>query len=239
MKGVIILVIFILVLSGIFAFKILNPKVNDFEEKVSKEEVRQLLEKGSQVDNYIAKYMVEMDGKEQEVTKIVKGNTIVSKYATMYMWDNLDTKEQILINYERKMALCSKKGGISANKSKSLQVQSNFISFMDSPQYEYNYIKEEKIKDSTYIVIELSRIYQVGGNIEANSYSFKSRNKIWINKDSGIVTKNESYVKYDSGTENSDTYEYDIQLNTVKDEDIEKPSLDGYEIIDIDKKLQQ
>lgn len=235
MRRVIILVIVILVLSGILAFKILNQKNISPSQNMSREEVRQLLEKGAKVDNYIAKYTIEIDDERQDVTKIVKGNIIILETETMYTWQNLDTEERIIISYDKKTAIYSKESGIGTDISKSLPSQKDVISFMDDAEYEYSYIKEEKIEGIEYEVIELSCTYTTAGSSETDKEDVKSKAMIWINKDSGMVTKYETDVKNDMGEKSSTSFEYDIQINVVKDEDIKKPSLDGYEVIDIDK----
>ena len=241
MKGIVILIIVILVLGGILAFRVFNPEINIFPQAMSKEEVRQLLEKGTQVDNYIAKYKKEIDNKEQEVTRIVKGNTIILKTDTLYTWDNLETKEQYIISYDKKVALFTKdrdKSGIVKNTSKGVPEQVTMISLIDDAQYEYKYIKKEKVKENRCIVIELKRKYEAGeyslGIFGSNENAVEIKCKIWIDENTGMILKAEAESIEESGEKNTTAVEYDVQWNVVKDEDVEKPNLDGYEIVDLD-----
>ena len=108
MKKVGILIVIIVVLIGILALKIVGTK----KEKVNKQEIVQLLEKGIEYDNYVLKY--KQNG--QDVTKIVKGNVTVIKLGEGYTWNNLETEEQIFIVEKTKQAVVYKKGINLASK---------------------------------------------------------------------------------------------------------------------------
>jgi len=225
MKGIAILLIIIVILGGVLAFKIMSPNnATDISENIkqmSKQEVLQLVEKGLSNDNYILKYN---DDEGKETVKKVKGDIITVKTADMYMWQKLTTNEQISINYDRKVALVSKKGTLFGSLlSKSYGGISTEL--FTNPKYEFAYIEENTHKGNKCIVIQFKW---------KEEKSYEAISKSWIDINTGIVVKTEAERLSEDGNKELVTRETDIQLNVVTDEEMKKPDLSGYQVTDMD-----
>ncbi len=222
MKKVGILIVIIVVLIGILALKIVGTK----KEKVNKQEIVQLLEKGIEYDNYVLKY--KQNG--QDVTKIVKGNVTVIKLGEGYTWNNLETEEQIFIVEKTKQAVVYKKGINLA--SKELPLQKGAIEIVKDSTYEAKVLKQVNDKGKECIVIQAKINVEIGNSFvftqetDQVSSSNSITIKLWVDALTGIVLKQE--VENEHGEK--ETQDYDVELNTVKDSDIARPNLEGYKI---------
>lgn len=200
-KIVIVLLIIIVILAIILGIKILNKDNNNYNY-ISSEELKIILLSALDNNNYT--YTIIEDG-ERRVKK-VKDNIIVTKSDNIISWANNDTKEVIAIDEDKKIAV------ITYEKTDKTLIRKDFLDIetLINDYYKDNlfYIKNEKFKGKECIVIDV-------GEDKSERY--------WIDKESGFI------IKYVSNT-GGDEILFEIELNNVKDSDIERPSLEKYEV---------
>lgn len=226
MKEIKILIVVIIILVGIFALKVVTPEnAKSKTISMSKEEIITQLEKGLQYDSYILKYRNISDN----VTKIVKGNIVITESDLIRTWHDLDTKEQITINANAKTANVFKNDSLNESL-KDLPAQKGIINIMNSiTNTNIKEVKKENYKGKDCIVvsceanIDLKTYTVVTDNTKANSAELK----FWIEEATGLVIKQEG--KNANAIKN--TTEYDIEINTVKDSEVAKPDLTGFDVM--------
>lgn len=224
MKEIKILLLIIVILVGVFAIRINMPKGSK-SITMNKEEIMQLLQKGNTYDSYVLKYRNISDN----VEKTVKGNIVITKSDLIYTWHNLDTKEQITVNDNAKTANIFTNDALNQTL-KDLPAQTGIINIMNQiTDSNIKEVKEETYKGQNCIVV------QCEANIDLEKYEVVASKdkatavelKFWIDKATGIIIKQEG--KNVNKIKNST--EFDIQVNTVKDETVARPNLDGYQVM--------
>lgn len=233
MKKIGILFIIIIVLTGILAFKVLAPK----KEKENKLEIVQLLEKSLEYDNYVLKYKI---GNEHR-TKMVKGSIIVSKVeeTDYYTWTDLDKKENIIMNLKRKEALIrnATEDQIKNVRERIPLPKEDIIrEIVNNPQkYDLKNIKQEEYNGKKCITF-ITKMDEKGEEFVITKEEEVSKpdiylEKIWIDANKGTIVKSKS--KSNQGTLLD--IDYDVELNTVTDNDVARPNLEGYKIQNIEQ----
>ena len=224
MKEIKILLLIIVILVGVLAIKIYTPERSK-SLAMSKEEIMQLLQKGNTYDSYVLKYRNISD----DVTKVVKGNIVITGSDLIRTWHNLETKEQITVNDNAKTANIFKNDSLNQTLSE-LPAQVGIMKIMNSiTDSNITSVKTENYKGKDCIVV------QCEANIDLENYEVVADKqkatavelKFWIESATGLVIKQEG--KNANRIKNST--EFNIELNTVKDIEIEKPNLDGYQVI--------
>lgn len=226
MKEIKVLIVVIIILVGIFALRVMTPKVAKSKTiSMSKEEIITQLEKGLEYDSYVLKYRNISDN----VEKTVKGNIVITKSDLIYTWHNLDTKEQITVNDNAKTANIFTNDALNQTL-KDLPAQSGIINIMNQiTDSNIKEVKEEAYKGKNCIVV------QCEANIDLEKYEVVSSKdkatavelKFWMDKTTGIIIKQEG--KNANKIKNST--EFDIQVNTVKDETVVRPNLEDYQVM--------
>lgn len=224
MKEIKILLLIIVILVGVLAIKIYTPERSK-SLAMSKEEIMQLLQKGNTYESYVLKYRNISD----EVTKIVKGNIVITGSDLIRTWHNLETKEQITVNDNAKTANIFKNDSLNQTLSE-LPAQVGMIKIMNSiTDSNITSVKTENYKGKDCIVvqceasIDLENYEVVADKEQATAVELK----FWVESATGLVIKQEG--KNANRIKNST--EFDIQLNTVKDTEIQEPNLEGYQVI--------
>lgn len=231
MKKIGILLLIIIVLIGALAFKVLESK----KEQKNNQEIIPLLQKGLSYDNYVLKYKI---GYEHR-TKIVKGNIITEKTEETdnYRWTNLDLKENIMMDLEKKNALIIqiKEEQIKEIKERTVLPKEEIIREIinNSEKYDLKNIKQEEYNEKQCMVFIIKTNEKEDGFILTKEEEVSTPGiyleKIWIDKNTGTIVKSQS--KNNKGI--LIDIEYEIELNTVKDSDVARPNLEGYKIQNI------
>ena len=199
---------------------------------MDKQEIVQLLEKGIEYDNYVLKYRI---GYEHR-TKMIKGNIVTGKVEEThyYNWIDLNRKENIIINLEKKEALIRNvkedqiekiKEGMPLPKEDIIQEIIN-----NSQKYDLKIIKQEECNGKQCIAF-IIKMNEKADNFVITKEEEVSKpdvflEKIWIDANKGTIVKSKS--KNNQGILLD--IDYDVELNTVKDSDIARPNLEGYKI---------
>ncbi len=228
-----ILILVIVVLLIIFGIKILNKPKG--QKEVSLEEINALLEKGDSITNY--KCEVDSNGVKtiiQHKDKKEKIEASTADQTKVIVYNDYEKEEGILLSEEKKTAI--KYNNILDDThvlKKQKEELDEVLKKCKTGEYSYKYIGEEKIRNEDCIVIEISFEYQTNGGYDFNGELSKYNgetitNKIWINKEHGVIEKienNFSNIKT--------TAEFNYEYNNVTDEDVQLPDLSDYNFIEV------
>lgn len=211
-KAVILLLVIIIILVIVLALKITNNNSED-SNKYTRTDAITLIKKGENYNNYYC----ENTNFEQKIIRKIKDNkmVVVNDHLTIYI-DYNSNKRTILKNTEN-IAIVS-----SLDSSKFTNIDKNYFQecidvLNDFENYEYKFIKEEKINEFDCIKIALT-----SKSIES-IYDYE----IWIDISSGLVTKT---ILYNNEMNSNMTKEYNLKLNSITDEEVTTPDLSNYNV---------
>lgn len=178
---------------------------------MTQEEIQEIMAKSANYNNYsILLTKTEQDKKTQR-TIITKDNICIQKMEDTYRWTNYTTGEEITISYLEKTAT------LESIPSKEY----NLFNSEAYKEYQYKYLgeiqKEGKdyasiaYKSDTYYVEALFDL-DLGINIKEEFYDLE-----------GKMRKGNLVMIYDISN---------IEIGTITKQEVEKPDLTGYKIID-------
>lgn len=214
-KKILLIIIFILiVIIAIWAIREFIV-CHDFglskDNFMSREDVLTLLEKGSQCPNYYCTYT---DDSNSKYEIYVKDNTYVLNLdGELMMWENYNTNESIIVfrTAENTIAGVSKE----AHKKEYSQI---LLSYTPIATDDYKYLGEKE-QDGRQVIY-----------IESNDNGYIER--YVIDKETGLIlNKINYYKKFLIFTVKSES-KRDIKLDIVTDEDVARPDLSGYTVVE-------
>lgn len=188
---------------------------NDFglskDNPMSREEVLNLLERGSAYPNYYCSYT---DNSNSSYEVYVKDNTYrINRDNELMMWVNYNNNESITVFKTAENTIA----GINKEAYKEKYFQA-LLSYSPVTEYDYKYLGEKEQDGRQVIYIELNN----DGYIE----------KYIIDKETGlVVNKINYYRRFLIFTVKSESKE-DIKLDVVTDEDVARPDLSGYTVLE-------
>lgn len=208
-KFVISMLVLIMILAIILGFKIMNNGENS--NQYSRADVIALIKKGEDYDNYYCEYT---KLGENTIRKI-KGNKMVVASDDMTIYIDYDSNKQTVLRNTGNIALVSSLDSSKLSKMNKIYFQECIDVLNDFENYEYKFIKKEKINEFECIKIALTS--------ESISY------EIWIDISSGLVTKMSCNNKENSNI----TLEYNLKLNSITDEEVKTPDLSKYNVTEV------
>lgn len=188
---------------------------NDFglskDNPMSREEVLDLLEKGSEYPNYYCSYT---DNSNSSYEVYAKDNTYrINRDNELMMWVNYNTNESITVFKTAENTIA----GINKEAYKEKYFQA-LLSYSPVTEDDYKYLGEKEQDGRQVIYIELNS----DGYIE----------KYIIDKETGlIVNKINYYRRFLIFTVKSES-KGDIKLDVVTDKDVARPDLSGYTVLE-------
>lgn len=173
-------------------------------KSMTQSEIQELMKK---VDNYTNYSFIWVDrDKEQEI--LVKKPIAVKRDTQKYVWSNYETGEKITINYQNNTAVIEQLE----------KIELDTFGLDNYSQYKFKYIGESKD----------------GNSVIAEYKSDKNYIDLTINKETGFITKREIYALKENmkkGELQTIQLITNVILNSVVDEDIERPDITKYRII--------
>lgn len=195
---------------------------------MSRSEVISLLEKGKEYSNYYycpTDKMLFSNIDEGLKTEIYVKDNIEKTYVNgePFQWTNFETRENIMIMGEhngKKMAAIANldNGNFEINKDSQHGFDYSTLAREDIFNTDYEYLGEKEIDGRTTIIVKVWN----KDNLKINS------TKYYIDKETGLVIKRIDYMTLGLIKIISDR---NIKMDTVTDADVERPNLDGYEIL--------
>lgn len=173
-------------------------------KSMTQSEIQELMKK---VDNYTNYSFIWVDrDKEQEI--LVKKPIAVKRDTQKYVWSNYETGEKITINYQNNTAVIEQLE----------KIELDTFGLDNYSQYKFKYLGESKD----------------GNSVIAEYKSDKNYIDLTINKETGFITKREIYALKENmkkGELQTIQLITNVILNSVVDEDIERPDITKYRII--------
>lgn len=209
------IVIIVVVIIGIFNI-FYKRNVKD----MSREDVRTIAQKVAIIDNISCEIVTESNdvSVERTVTDYkLKDRKLACKTDYYTIYDNEAENTKIQIDETEKVAYVYKE-----YKSEIISFQEMLCTaekLLESDEYEYKFLKYETMNGTKCIVFSL--------------FNKDSTFDIWIDKSTGMIVKMECHYHME-GTQNIDTaMYYRYQIGNVVDDDVKKPDLTDYSIIDL------
>ncbi len=189
-------------------------------KKMNRDDVKTLAQKVATIDNISCEIAIESS--EENVESSIsdyklKDGKLISKIDTFEIYDNKD--EQSLIQID--------------NDSKEVYVYSEYDSQIDD--FEAMLCTAEKLLESNDYEY-LFKDYETVNGVKCVAFSLSNSNTtfdIWLDKSNGMIVK--MVCNYSAEGENSiiTTMLYRYKIGSVTDEEVQKPNLEGYTIIDL------
>lgn len=189
-------------------------------KKMNRDDVKTLAQKVATIDNISCEIAIESS--EENVESSIsdyklKDGKLISKIDTFEIYDNKD--EQSLIQID--------------NDSKEAYVYSEYDSQIDD--FEAMLCTAEKLLESNDYEY-LFKDYETVNGVKCVAFSLSNSNTtfdIWLDKSNGMIVK--MVCNYSAEGEDSitTTMLYRYKIGSVTDEDVQKPNLEGYTIIDL------
>lgn len=231
MKFIKVLILIIMFFIVILFFKINNnntsninnikTEINISNNKITKEELIVLVNRSDKINNYTLR-----SNKNKTIFKYKENRGVFYKTdnenAKIYV-DYINDKQTVL-EKKNKIAYISKNfQKISLNSKKE-----SFFELINRIE-EYK-TSEDYFNDYKCIVIEFDLNYTIKEDFsfekDVQNNNKKQTNKIWIDKNTGVVMKIEA--KIDDEIKTTESY---YEFNNVTDNDVEVPDLSEYKII--------
>lgn len=189
-------------------------------KKMNRDDVKALAQKVATIDNISCEIAIESS--EENVKSSIsdyklKSGKLISKIDTFEIYDNKD--EQSLIQIDR--------------DSKEAYVYSEYDSQIDD--FEAMLCTAEKLLESNdyeYIFKD----YETVNGVKCVAFSLSNTNTtfdIWLDKSNGMIVKMVCNYSAEGEKTISTTMLYRYKIGSVTDEEVQKPNLEGYTIIDL------
>ena len=180
-------------------------------KKMNRDDVKTLAQKVATIDN------IEENVESSISDYKLKDGKLISKIDTFEIYDNKD--EQSLIQIDR--------------DSKEAYVYSEYDSQIDD--FEAMLCTAEKLLESNdyeYIFKD----YETVNGVKCVAFSLSNTNTtfdIWLDKSNGMIVKMVCNYSAEGEKTISTTMLYRYKIGSVTDEEVQKPNLEGYTIIDL------
>lgn len=189
-------------------------------KKMNRDDVKVLAQKVATIDNISCEIAIESS--EENVESSIsdyklKDGKLISKIDTFEIYDNKD--EQSLIQIDR--------------DSKEAYIYSEYNSQIDD--FEAMLCTAEKLLESNdyeYIFKD----YETVNGVKCVAFSLSNTNTtfdIWLDKSNGMIVKMVCNYSAEGEKTISTTMLYRYKIGSVTDEEVQKPNLEGYTIIDL------
>lgn len=189
-------------------------------KKMNRDDVKALAQKVATIDNISCEIAIESS--EENVESSIsdyklKSGKLISKIDTFEIYDNKD--EQSLIQIDR--------------DSKEAYIYSEYNSQIDD--FEAMLCTAEKLLESNdyeYIFKD----YETVNGVKCVAFSLSNTNTtfdIWLDKSNGMIVKMVCNYSAEGEKTISTTMLYRYKIGGVTDEEVQKPNLEGYTIIDL------
>lgn len=189
-------------------------------KKMNRDDVKTLAQKVATIDNISCEIAIESS--EENVGSSIsdyklKDGKLISKIDTFEIYDNKD--EHSLIQIDR--------------DSKEAYVYSEYDSQIDD--FEAMLCTAEKLLESNdyeYIFKD----YETVNGVKCVAFSLSNTNTtfdIWLDKSNGMIVKMVCNYSAEGEKTISTTMLYRYKIGSVTDEEVQKPNLEGYTIIDL------
>lgn len=205
---VIIIIIFIVTMSYMVYQKNYKP--------LTKEEAMHLAERAVTIDNLSCQIMAKQEDKESVVNYKRKGNIVYRESDNCEEYLNIETSECVYIDVENKEAYKYTSDSVIESYNEMIYIG---IQSLRDESLIYKFVNYEKVNGINCAAVNLT-----GENTVMD---------LWLDRDTGMVTKFTITYKADGIEDSTTTYIYRYQIGKVTDENITVPELSDYIVMDI------
>lgn len=231
-KIMLIIIIILLLIMVMYVFAIYFDGFLDKSKPMTKEEVISLLEKGKEYPNYY--YSPRDKGfmiitQENMTEYYIKDNIVKCVYnGETLRWENANTDEVITVmGYHEKQnknfASISKVSEYYKQGTNSYSQQGfDYSLIVDNEHFNYNfkYLGEKEIEGRNYILVKVW---------DKETFEMLST-KFLIDKETGLIAERTDYM-FDGIFLKKITCDRNLKIDSVTEEDVKRPDLTGYEIL--------
>lgn len=230
-----ILLIFIMIIGGIFVLKNVNHKQNSGNSNYTKTDILKIIASETNKSNYEVEYTIDGTRTNRKyLNKKMKIEAFNNETNTI-MYVDFEKDTNTSIDEEKKIAIILELDNL---------VEENYI-----PKDVLEIIKnesctienEERISNREAIVLNYNGKEKIGNQFLFNVNNSTNKDnkvdelkynvKIWIDKETGLLLQ--TIIKADK---NEMKITYDLKLNSVTENDVTKPNLSQYKVTDFRKK---
>lgn len=218
----IVLVILILGFIGIIIYNVNILKIGKLDKSnpMTKEEVAELCNKEIANLNYMCTSEIRHNDLQNEIEILYVKNGIMASTINGQpeSWRNINEKESIFLYGP--IAHIRKLDENEENK-RSLKIALTLENLGDTG---YEYLGETEFNGRQTIVIRF---------FEENEFIKLYQNRFYIDKQTGILVKQETYYLNGIILKKVTDVHYEVKFDCVTDEDIKRPNLDGYTVYEV------
>ena len=208
---VLCIVVLLIAIWGIREYVLWNDGKLQKDNPMSKEEVLELLKKGEEYPNY---YISFVDSNNAKYDIYVKDNVLVEYYNNEFLRrEDYNTNEYIMIfkTADKEVA------GVNNNLEK-LEYQQGSMDYSIVNKLDYKYLGEKELDGRQVIYIQLK---------SGSAYT-----KFVIDKETGIIVNRIDLSKAFIFRTNKNESKRELKLDVVTDEDVARPDLSKYEVVE-------
>lgn len=220
LKIIVAIIIILLIIRKIYEFCIQYDGKLDKSNPMTRSEVIELLDKSSErKDNYIRTIYFNDKSNKLEQKIFVKDNILkIEIDGKCSSWKDYNISEKIDFNYFPNAYV------IKENESDYYQ----YVLYLDSDKikdeenYNFEYLGEKELYGRKTVLV---KVYFKG----ENNYYSNGYYKIFIDKETGVVVNNVSYIyNYKWKVLEIDSEKQKVEFNCVTDEDVKRPNTAGW-----------
>ena len=219
---IVILSILAIIIIGLIVRETIihNDGKIDKSNPMTREEIIALLDKGATYSNYY--YCPSNEGDNYKTEYYIKDNVqVIYNDSKLYEWVDYNNSEQILLWGPEGTATI-----VNTTKREDNQHGYDYSTMTKSEFYnnEYEYIGEKEENGRTIIIVKLT----------TKNGLIRGINKYYIDKETGLILGrfNSNRLLFLTTFYAGGSNDRNVKIDIVTDEDIKKPDLTGYEIID-------
>ncbi|MBP3595815.1 MAG: hypothetical protein J6J60_00215 [Clostridia bacterium] len=224
-------IFFILVLIIILSFSLIllreyiinYDKIYDYSTKLSRENVIDLLNNGTNYDNYYRNVITEK-GEEEFYYKNGILTNYINERLNYYINISEDSKEMIIIEDEENKIASIVEDFQQVNFPMETTQLGYYSVIYDTENFKFNFKGVMKFNNRDTYVVETKSEDDLFSSLII---------KYYIDKETGVIVKRTEISKFIFITKKMKQYDRGIKFDIVKDEDVKKPDLSEYEIIPI------
>lgn len=189
-------------------------------KEMTREDVRTLAQKVAIIDNISCEIVTESserDNKQSIVDYKMKDNKLISKTDYYTIFDDENEGIKIQIDDTEKVAYVYNEYRSEITSFQEMLCTAEKL--LESDEYQYQFVNYETMNGIKCVAFTLS----------AADTTFN----IWMDKSNGMIVKMDCHYHLEGTEEINTVMYYRYQLNNVKDEDVKKPDLTDYSIIEL------
>lgn len=189
-------------------------------KEMTREDVKNIAQKVAVIDNISCEIVTEgseRDNAQSVVDYKLKDRKMFSKTDFYTIYDDENDKTKIQMDENEKIAYIYKE--YKSEITSFQEMICTVVKMLESPEYQYNFLRYETMNGIKCVVF----------NLENKDSKFN----VWLDKSTGMIVKMECNYHWEGEEDINTVMHYRYQIGNVTDEDIAKPDLTGYSVVEL------